>query len=31
MEVKNLFINFEDGSSTLVYTYELTEEDSRRR
>ena len=30
MEVKNLFINFEDGDSALVYTYDLTEEDVKQ-
>ena len=26
-EVKNIFVNFEDGDNMLVYTYELTEEE----
>ena len=30
MEVKNLFINFKDGSSALVYTYDLTEEEVKQ-
>ena len=30
MEVKNLFINFEDGDSALVYTYDLTEEEVKQ-
>ena len=30
MEVKNLFVNFENGENCLVYTYELTEDDVTR-
>lgn len=30
MEVKNLFVNFENGENCLVYTYELTEEEVKQ-
>ena len=30
MEVKNLFVNFENGDSCLVYTYELTEDEVKQ-
>ena len=30
MEVKNLFVNFENGENCLVYTYELTEDEVKR-
>lgn len=30
MEVKNLFVNFENGDSCLVYTYELTEDEVKK-
>lgn len=30
MEVKNLFVNFEDGESCLVYTYDLSEDEVKK-
>lgn len=30
MEVKNLFVNFENGDNCLVYTYELTEDEVKQ-
>ena len=29
-EIKNLFVNFENGDSCLVYTYELTEDEVKK-
>ena len=29
MEVKNLFVNFENGENCLVYTYDLSEDNTR--
>ena len=30
MEVKNLFVNFENGENCLVYTYDLTEDEVKQ-
>ena len=30
MEIKNLFVNFENGDSCLVYTYDLTEDEVKQ-
>lgn len=30
MEVKNLFVNLENGDNLLVYTYDLTEDEVKR-
>lgn len=30
MEVKDLFVNFENGENCLVYTYELTEDEVKK-
>jgi hypothetical protein len=30
MEVKNLYVNIEDGDSCLVYTHELTEDEVKQ-
>ena len=30
MEIKNLFVNFENGENCLVYTYELSEDEVKQ-
>ena len=30
MEIKNLFVNFENGENCLVYTYDLTEDEVKK-